>query len=130
MPVQSGQWVPGMWVHGEAITNDAQNGAPVTLYQAGSTTETITLTEADQFVITDVILTTQVNGNVSLIIDVDADTSADAGELIVGGNVNLLGLMHSFITPYVCPAGTMPTLIAESSGAIMCVVHGYIRRAE
>ena len=130
MPVQSDQWVPGTWVHGEAITDDAQNGVPLTLYQAGSTTETITLTEDDQFVITDVLITSQVSGGVSLIADVDADTSTDGGELIVGDNISMLGLSHSFATPYVCPAGTTPILIADVAGDLTCVVHGYIRRAE
>lgn len=112
--------VPAIPIHGEVSSADASAGVAFTLHAAGATA-TRALTGTESLVITDIIFTSTVGGAYSITADADA-----AGKVIAKGFADALGgLTMSFKTPYKCPVGVVPKLVA-AAGAVSCVIQGYI----
>jgi hypothetical protein len=114
--------IHGDEVHMEVSSANAGGTAiPFVLYNMASTTARTLL--ATEFVtVTDIIFISTAGGAYTL----TAGASDGAGKRIAKGNAAALGgLAHHFETPFCCPAGVLPYLIA-AAGQVDCVLTGYI----
>lgn len=113
-------------VHAEVDSANASAGVAFTLYLMGSTTAR-TLAATEFFYITDILLDApEAEGAVKIVADTDA-----AGKRVLkvtmgataAGNAGWIE--HHFETPYACPKGVVPKLIAPA-GQIDCIMTGFI----
>jgi hypothetical protein len=110
--------------HAEVVSADASGGVAFTLYSAGSATSR-TLLSTEYVVITDLIFISTAGGTYKIV----AGTADAAGKRVAKGNAEALGgLAHHFETPFTCPKGVVPYLIA-AAGQVDCVLTGYISQA-
>ena len=115
---------PNLSVHLEVVSADASGGVAFTMYSGGAATARA-LAATETLVITDVLFVSTVGGTFNIV----AGTTDAVGKRIAKGNVAATGgLVHRFATPFSCPAGVLPTLIA-AVGQVDCVLTGYILTA-
>ena len=109
-------------VHGEVVSADASAGVAAILYTSG--TNTVRALTATEFLeITDVHLVSTVGGTYAFVADTDA-----AGRRIVKGEADALGgIVTNLSSPFVCPKGVTPKLIA-AAGAVALTFEGFIRQ--
>ena len=108
-------------IHMEVNSSNASAGVAFKLYNSSSLTER-TLLATEYIGVTDIIFVSTVGGAYN-ILAAAADT---AGARIARGSAAAQGgLAHHFETPYVCPVGVTPTLIADA-GQVTCVLQGFV----
>ena len=111
--------------HGEAIRASGAANTTLLTYKSGDAPggviQAFVLAANEYLVITDVLLITAAAGAYALCAATDV-----AGRRIVRGTSDANGGMaHHFETPYTCPRGVIPVLIADS-GAVSCLVQGFV----
>jgi hypothetical protein len=111
----------GAPVHLEVDSADAHAGVKFTIYDSATLT-TRTLSATEYVAITDIIFVSTAGGTYNIV----AAAVDTAGARIAKGNAAALGgLAHHFESPYVCPIGITPYLIA-AVGQVTCVLQGFI----
>ena len=115
--------VTGEPIHAEVDSSDASGGVAFTIYPMGSTTARA-LGTGEHLNITDFLIGTAAGGLIKIVTDADA-----AGKIVFKGTVAVTNaITHHFQTPFACPRGVVPKLIAPS-GAVSCVICGTITKA-
>ena len=117
----------GIPIHGESITDgDASGGIAVTLFEAGNAgTTTRTLATTEFLVVTDIDVSTEDGGDISLVAD-----SKAAGRYLVHGNYGAgSGVSKHLIEPYVCPKGKGLKFYGVAANLDSCLIQGYIKSA-
>jgi hypothetical protein len=113
-------------VHGEIIaTNASGAGVALSLFDAGKgdptgAIATRTLGANEYLHITDILFISTAGGAYDFV----AKTVADGRHIAKGNAAVLGGLAHHFETPYSCPKGVVPVLIA--AGQVDLLIQGYI----
>lgn len=115
----------GDGIHGEIITDgDASGGVSVVLYEDGSTTAR-TLADTEFLVVTDIQISTEVGGLVSLVAD-----SKAAGRYLVHMTLDAKGgVVQRLSEPYACPRGTGLKFFGIATGLDVCLIQGFITKA-
>lgn len=113
----------GSPIHMEAIRAAGADDTTFVLYRAGSSTA-FTLDAGDSIEVTDVQLVHTSGGAYAVVADTDA-----AGRRIAKGNAAANGgISFTLQTPYACPRGVTPVLIADD-GAVACIMRGTLSQA-
>ena len=111
---------PGDPIHMSVSSTDASQGIAFAIYPDGSATAR-TLLSTEFVHVTDIIFISTAGGTYAIVANTDA-----AGKRLAKGNAAALGgLAHHFETPFTCPKGVVPVLIA-AAGQVTCVMQGYI----
>jgi hypothetical protein len=120
-----GEFYSGEPIHMEAMIS-AGTSAVATLFNMGSSTAR-TLLATEYVTITDVILSPGAAGTYTLCADSDAAGKRVLKLLVADETLNPL-LTHHFQTPFTCPIGVVPKLIAPN-GTHFCTMTGTITGA-
>jgi hypothetical protein len=113
----------GIEFHGEVKSTNASGGVAFTLYEAGSVTAR-TLMATEWLEITDLKIVRETAGTAEVV----ADTAAPGRYLYYDGSSLFFGDELRLRTPFVCPQGIVPKLIA-ASGNVFALIQGSIHTA-
>jgi len=112
-------------VHAEVDTNDASSGTVFTIYPMASTTAR-SLAAAEVFYITDILLDVpEAEGAVKIVADEDANGKRIFKATFAAQTAGGTTVTHHFVTPFACPKGVVPKLIAPA-GQVDCVLCGFV----
>jgi hypothetical protein len=108
-------------IHGEVVSANASGGVAAKLYSAGTATER-TLATTEYLEITDIIFDCETGGTYAFVADSDA-----VGRRIAKGEAAAnTQVIVNFSSPFVCPKGVTPKLIADA-GNVALLFQGRIR---
>ena len=111
----------GTPVHGDISSANASAGVAFGMGKGGAA---FAIPAGAVLHITDLEVIRQDAGNFLVCANTDAAYKRISGGYVQAG----AGVSKSFITPYECPAGVTPKLIADT-GNIRAAIQGYIRKA-
>lgn len=111
----------GIPVHGEVVSADAHAGVAFTLSKGALA---FTLGTDDTLFISDLQVVMEDAGAFAVVADSDAAGKRVAKGSVLGGG----GVVLNFQTPFECPRGIMPKLIADA-GNVSALIQGLIQRA-
>lgn len=108
-------------IHMEAIRASGTGNTTFSIFKMGRS-DAYTLKSTEFITITDIVLVMPAGGPYTIAVDTDA-----AGKRVVKGAADLNGgLAHHFETPFLCPVGVTPVLIASTTGEADCVMTGFL----
>jgi len=110
-------------VHCELVTDgDASALTVLKVYQRGTTTEIAALGAKQRLYITDIVMTSEAGGDVTLVMD-----AAAAGGYIHYGHVAAEAtIIRHYVTPICCPAGVIPKFAGAAAERNTCIMEGFL----